>query len=175
MNGNRALAAICCAALLGIATGAAPASAITKTYSSGKLHLWVSRAHPRLTTIRVPDRGHIKDLDVKVRVGSGEISNLHLYLFTPSGRGIALAEGGLSGSRLGSGPNSCKGTPTKFNDEATTPIEDGMPPYAGPFQPRRPLTVDRRSTKGRWMLGLVNFNALTAQVRLGCWKLRITS
>lgn len=169
------IAAASVAAVAAVAAGGAAAK--TRTYSSGNVHVVVpGNDHGRLSAIKVPDKGGIQDVDVKVRAIGG-ISNLYAYVISPKGQSVAIDEEGADdGSSLGSGANDCGGTPTTFNDEAATPIGSGTAPYAGQFQPLQPLTpFDGHQMAGRWSLVLLNYNNGPISITLGCWKLKIKS
>lgn len=160
------------------ALAASGAMAKTEKYSSGNVHMVVPGGnHGGMSTIKVPDKGHVKDANVQLRV-EGEISNMYVYLFGPNGQSVALDEEQASdGTSLGSGRNKCSGTPTTLDDESSTPLIDGRSPYDSSFQPAQPLSgFDGVRTKGRWSLLLFNYNNVTIQpfdITLGCWKLKI--
>jgi hypothetical protein len=164
------------AAILALTAGAA--SAKTRTYSSGTLHAVVPGSdHARVFGIKVPDKGKIQNVRVNVRA-VGEISNLYAYVISPTGQSVAIdEETATDGTTFGSGPNTCKGTPTGFDDNASTPIGDGISPYAGLFQPYQPLTpLNTRQMKGRWSLVFLNYNnGDQFTITLGCWQLKIKS
>jgi subtilisin-like proprotein convertase family protein len=165
-------------AVLFSAIAASGAIAKTERYSSGNVQMVVPGGdHGGMSAIRVPDKGHVKDVDVQLRV-EGEISNMYVYLFGPNGQSVALDEEQANdGTSLGSGPNSCRGRPTTLDDESLTPLIDGRSPYNSAFQPAQPLSqFDGRRTKGRWTLALFNYNNVSIQpfdITLGCWKLKI--
>ncbi len=178
---TRSFALLAGAFALAIAAIAAPAGAATRTYSSGNLSKTIPAATNGgdspgglLTTINVPDKGHVKDVDAKVRLNypTSAIDHLYAYLFSPQGKFVAMNEGSTNAPNMGSGSNSCSGTPTTFNDEATTPIGSAAAPYAGSFKPFQPLSkMDGQKVKGAWSLFIEGYE--TASGKLGCWKLKI--
>ncbi len=165
--------AVCTACALGAGTVAAK----TRTYSSGKLHAVIPGSdHGQVFGIKVPDRGRVKNVRVSLRA-DGFTSNLYAYVMSPTGQSVAIDEETASdGEGLGSGPNSCKGTPMSVDDDAATPLSAGTAPYAGLFQPYQPLTpFNTHEMKGRWNLVLLNYNNGDFDIKPGCWKLKIKS
>ena len=159
------------------ALSAVTAAAKTRTYSSGNLHAVIpGDDHGQVFSIRVPDKAKIKNVRVSLRA-NGFTSNLYAYVMSPTGQSVAIDEETASdGEGLGSGPNSCEGTPMSVDDEAATPLSLGTSPYAGLFQPYQPLTpFNTHQMKGRWNLVLLNYNNGDFDIKPGCWKLRIRS
>lgn len=174
MNHRLALLAIL-AISTATALGAGTAAAKTRTYSSGNLHAVVpGDDHGRVFSIKVPDKGKIKNVRVSLRA-NGFNSNLYAYVISPTGQSVALDEGeSIDGEELGSGPNSCKGAPTSFDDNSATPLDMGVAPYADVFQPYQPLTpLNTHQMKGRWNLVMLNYNNGPFDIKAGCWKLTI--
>jgi subtilisin-like proprotein convertase family protein len=177
MGRVRLVLAVLCAVAFSALT-ASGAVAKTEKYSSGNVHVVVPGGdHAGLSTIRVPDRGRVKDVNVQLRL-EGEISNMYVYLFSPSGQSVALdQEQAADGTSLGSGPNSCAGTPTTLDDESPTMLIDGASPYNSSFQPAQPLSpLDGHRTRGRWTLLIHNYNNVNNgpfDITLGCWSLKI--
>ena len=170
--GRRAV--VLAAALSILAAG--PAAASAKTFSSGNRHLAIKDRQATVSTIKVKTAGIIKDVNVMVRLDHAYDPDLDLYLVSPAGRVVQLStNNGASGGSAdyGTGNDDCTGTPTIFDDETTTSIFDGTPPFAGPFKPEQPLsTLDRSQRKGTWRL-IVGDNATGNQGTLYCWKLKI--
>lgn len=135
---------------------AAPVSAAAKTFSSGNRQLAIKDRTATTSTIKVRRAGTIKDVNVLVRLDHAADQEVDLYLVSPKGKVIQLSTnngGDFGGQDYGTGADNCTGTPTVFDDEATTPIFDGEPPFAGTFKPEQRLAgLDRSSQKGTWRL-----------------------
>ncbi len=100
-------------------------------------------------TVSVPDANTIVDVNAKVNVTHTYDGDITLSLIGPDGTTVAL-----SGRRGGSGDNF---TNTVFDDQATTAIASGSPPFTGSFRPDQPLSVfNGRSAAGTWTLKAVD-------------------
>jgi uncharacterized repeat protein (TIGR01451 family) len=115
-------------------------------------------------------------LTVSVYLAALYDAGMILELISPNGTSVILSEnnGGLS-SGYGTGCSSP--LETTFDDAATTPITQGLPPYAGSFQPQQPLSVfdfaSGTNLNGVWLLNVVDeFPGDTAV--LECWSLNIS-
>ena len=183
--------------LLATACAAAPsAEARQRTFSSGNLNLTIPDAagvqsFPISAPIHVKARGKIKDVNVAVRISIPEDRDLELAIEGPIGRtgGFAFAQlknhGFLNspkGPDFGSGPATCTGASTVFDDQAATSILQGQPPFAGSFIPEEPLRpLKRGRLAGKWTLDLLDFFPGSlggppsgAPGVLHCWSLTIT-
>jgi subtilisin-like proprotein convertase family protein len=159
---------------IGIVLGtAAYAAAKAKTFSSGTLSAPLADDSLAVSKLNVRKQGKIKDIDVKVRADHTAPNDLVFTLRSPQGKYVKLQDfDNATGPDVGTGPNSCAGTPYIFNDEAPTPFP-GAVPAVGSFQPQFPLgKLDRKRIKGRWELLIDDVNAGDAGT-LGGWKLRI--
>ena len=169
--------AVVMAAALSI-LAAAPVAAATKTFSSGNRHLAIKDRKATTSTIRVRTAGIVKDVNVMVRLDHAADPDVDLYLVSPKGKVVQLSTnngGAGGGADYGTGSDDCKGVPTVFDDEATTFIFNGEPPFAGSFRPEQSLTAfDGASRKGTWRL-IVGDNAVGDTGTLFCWKLKFTS
>jgi hypothetical protein len=167
-----------------------------RTFSSGNLNLTIPDAvgiqsFPITTPIRVKARGKIKDVNVAARISIPDDRDLDLSIEGPIGRtgGFAFAHlknhGFLNspkGQDFGSGPATCNGTSTVFDDQAATSILQGQPPYAGSFIPEEPLRpLKRGRLAGKWTMSLMDFfpgsiggPAGGAPGVLHCWSMTIT-
>ncbi len=98
-----------------------------------------------VSTLEVPASCKIADLDVEVDVRHNYLSDLILVLESPAGTRVALS------SRNGEDEDDYEGT--VFDDEAATPIAEGVPPYRGAFQPDENLAqFDGENAAGIWKL-----------------------
>lgn len=162
------------AATLVIVAGA-PASAATRTTSSGNLHLAIKDRQATTSALRVRQAGTIKDIDVYVRINHGSDGDLDLFLISPKGKAIQLStNNGGGGSNYGSGPADCTGSFTVFDDEASVAIYNAAASFVGPYKPEQKLSgLDGSSRKGTWRLLIGDDTANTVGGSLRCWKVRI--
>jgi hypothetical protein len=130
-----------------------------------------------------------KDINVSIRLIDPAAFELVFILVAPNGPSITLEPGvgnppqgaaaapdapfGASLGTFGTGPNTCAGTPTTFDDQASlfindtnsTPAEPAFPdepdgggveafqPYAGSYKPAGlPIATLGTKLKGRWLL-----------------------
>lgn len=147
----------------------------TRTYTSGSLSRPIVDNSLFVSRIKVPDRGKVKDVDVSVRLNHTNDGDVFLALVSPAGKTVNLtSDNGDGGADFGTGPNTCRGTPTIFNDEAATSIADpgALPPFAGSFIPEEPLSQFHGQVHGIWSLVVGDDNSPDTGT-LGCWKLTI--
>lgn len=96
-------------------------------------------------TVNVPIQYHITDLNACINLTHTFDGDLYITLTSPNGTVIVLS------NRNGGGGDNyhC----TTFDDEASTPIASGTPPYEGSFIPSTPLSaVDGQNAAGVWTL-----------------------
>jgi len=125
----------------------------TKTFSTGSISRAIKDQNVLFQKINVRRHGSLRDLDVAVRADHTEIEDLTLLLESPQGRFVKLFTNAVSGADLGSGADSCSGTPTVFDDEAANPVQTGTAPLAGHFRPEQSLSrFNRRQIHGKWTL-----------------------
>ena len=150
--------------------------ATTQTFSTGDIDVWIPEDDVLDIPVNVGPVGNVVDVDALVRLDTSWAGNLGLYLDHPNGTGsVELASETHSGSGpdFGSGPNSCSGSATRFDDEALTPIEDSASPRDGSFQPSQPLsTLDGLEESGEWNLHIANFHQSPGGT-VGCVQLII--
>jgi subtilisin-like proprotein convertase family protein len=104
---------------------------------------------PVFLTINVPDNKTVLDVDVRVNLTHTYDGDIIVSLRHPDGTTVTL-----SNRRGGGGDNF---TGTRFDDEATTPIASGAPPFTGSFIPDGPLAVlDGKSSQGVWQLEVLD-------------------
>jgi subtilisin-like proprotein convertase family protein len=118
------------------------------------------------STIVVPDGKTVQDVNVTLSITHTYDADLTLYLITPTGTQITLAD-----RRGGSADNFID---TVFDDEAATPIASGTPPFTGSFRPDTPLSAaDGINSAGAWKLKVVD----SAGIDIGTidtWTLTLT-
>jgi subtilisin-like proprotein convertase family protein/subtilisin family serine protease len=107
----------------------------------------------------------ITDVDVAVEIEHTWVSDLDLFLISPSGRRIALAfDVGGSGDDFSG---------TIFDDAASTSIAAGTPPFTGRFRPLEPLSsLNGEDANGTWQLEITDFFAEDQGTLVG-WSVRI--
>jgi subtilisin-like proprotein convertase family protein len=119
-------------------------------------------------TIDVPAWGIIVDVEVTILdLRHGWDADLCIYLRGPDGTQVELS--------TDNGGNGDDYYLTTFDDEASTPISGGTPPFTGRFQPEGQLSdFDGRSQQGDWTLRMCD-NGPTIEGTLNEWSLTITS
>lgn len=131
---------------------------VTGTSSTGN----ISTPLPDVTTTEIPlvvsNTGVINDLDVKIRLNHTFDSDLDIFVVHPDGTAVELSsDNGGSGQNYGSGANDCSGTPTVFDDAASTLITTGVAPFAGTFKPESPLSaLNGKPVNGTWKLRVID-------------------
>lgn len=101
------------------------------------------------SVLNVTDNKTIMDVNVRVNISHTYDSDLTLYLIGPDSTQVTL-----SALRGGGGDNF---TDTVFDDEASTPIGSGAPPFTGSFIPDQPLSAfDGKNALGNWTLKVVD-------------------
>lgn len=149
---------------------------VTTNYSSGNIAVTV----PDNTTVDVPitvaDTGLLSDVNAKIRLNQTFDGDMIISLVHPDGTVVALSNGrGGSGDNFGTGNNDCSGTPTVFDDSASTAIGAGTPPFAGSFRPETPLSaLNGKPANGIWKLRFTDVGAGDVAV-VGCVQLELTT
>jgi subtilisin-like proprotein convertase family protein len=100
-------------------------------------------------TIDVPDHFIIGDVDVTVSITHTNVFDLQLFLQSPAGTAVLLNmfdpfTGYIEGEDYSG---------TTFDDEATTRIEDALPPFSGTYRPLEGNSLsafDGEDAYGRW-------------------------
>jgi subtilisin-like proprotein convertase family protein len=113
-------------------------------------------------TIYVSTPGKVVDLNVNLTIYHTWDSDLSISLIAP---GYATID--LSSGNGGSGNNYIN---TTFDDEATTPITSGTPPFTGSYIPEQPLSsFDTLPLTGSWVLKVTDgFAGDTGQLISWC-------
>ena len=113
------------------------------------------RSSVRSTIVTSGLSGTILDVNVRVTLTHGNISDLLLALTNPEGTNITLMAVPPAGGQAMLG--------TVFDSQAATAVSDAVPPYTGSFRPLGDLsTLIGKSPNGTWKLvvsDLVNGNA----------------
>jgi subtilisin-like proprotein convertase family protein len=145
-------------------------SLIVETIDDGTYHstdLQKTVVGPPVTsTVPVCNTDRIADLNVQLYISHPWPSDLILTLIAPDGTRILLAD------QRGTG--CCSYVQTIFDDEATTSISTGSPPFTGSYRPEEPLSVvDGSIADGTWSLELQDTFPVTDPGHLIAWSLTI--
>ena len=99
--------------------------------------------------VNIPFSGRLLDVNVSLSISHTYDKDINLYLVSPAGREVMLStKNGISLDHY---------TNTVFDDEASTFINQGRPPYTGIFRPEQPLSLfDDTVTSGNWLLKIRN-------------------
>lgn len=118
------------------------------------------------STINVPDDQTVLDVNVTVNITHTYDGDISLYLITPTGASVTLA------NSRGSGGDNFRNT--VFDDEAATPIASGSAPFTGSFRPDSPLSAaDGINAAGAWRLKVVD-HASNNVGTIDDWTLTLT-
>lgn len=118
------------------------------------------------STISFTDGRSILDVNVQVNIQHTFVGDLRITLTGPSGQIVTLVN-----RRGGAGDDFQN---TIFDDEATTSILAGTPPYASTYRPEQSLTAfDQTSAAGTWTLTIADLKAGDSGQLLG-WSLNLT-
>ena len=118
------------------------------------------------STLGIPDYYWIIDINVVLTITHTFDQDLRIYLEAPNEDVDILGfECGQSGDSY---------IETRFDDEATVDICDGMPPFTGSFRPFHPLSIfDGRFSNGVWTLRVTdNWHGDTGILQ--AWRMEVT-
>ncbi|MFH1265500.1 MAG: cadherin-like domain-containing protein [Planctomycetota bacterium] len=104
-----------------------------------------------ISTITVADSGAIVDLNVQLDITHTQAEDLDVTLIGPDGTRVTLFED------VGGSANNFTGT--ILDDQATTPIQDGVAPFSSSYRPQDPLAALNSTTEnlnGTWTLEIVD-------------------
>ena len=119
-----------------------------------------------ISTINVTEANLVQKVTVTVNITHTFDGDLTLSLIAPNGTTVALS------NRHGSSSDNYTGT--IFDDDATTPIASGTPPYTGSFKPDSPLSVlNGIPANGAWQLKVVD-SAGSDTGSITSWTLNLT-
>lgn len=152
-----------------------PVITLTASYSSSSVPVDI----PDLSSVDIPidvtHSGSISDVNVKLRLNHTYDSDLVMTLIGPDGTTVALSTNrGGAGQNFGSGTNDCSGTPTIFDDSASTLIGSGIAPFAGSYKPDSPLSAfNGKPMFGQWILRISDIGPADIGT-VGCVTLEIS-
>jgi subtilisin-like proprotein convertase family protein len=138
----------------------------TRTFWSADVPKNINDLSQARSFINVTQNLTIERLAVKVTLTHTYVSDLRLWLLSPSGTWVLLFN-----QRGGNGQN----INTTFDDRASTSIAQGSAPYTGWFKPERPLsTLAGQNARGRWTLVIEDL-VRNDVGRLTAWNIMIDS
>ena len=111
-----------------------------------------------------PTTAVLDQVDATVSITHPNTSQLNLYLVSPDGTRVALAQG-----RSGGG-STANFTNTTFTDNAQRAISDptSQNPYSGSYQPEQPMAsfadIPGTSVNGVWRLEVINNSGVAATI-----------
>jgi Peptidase family M28/Secretion system C-terminal sorting domain/Proprotein convertase P-domain len=113
-------------------------------------------------TVHISQTGIVYDYDLNLTIHHQYDSLLYIWLLRP---GLTMVA--LSTANGGSGENYLN---TTFDDEASIPITEGVPPFTGTYRPESPLSAfDSFPLEGEWVLRVYNFSTtLTGELNNWC-------
>lgn len=101
------------------------------------------------STINVQDSFVIGDANIQINIEHEYVSDLIISLQSPTGTIVELTSA--------NGGSADDYTNTLFDDQATTPITEGNPPYTGSFIPEQPLSnFEGEEALGEWTLTITD-------------------
>jgi subtilisin-like proprotein convertase family protein len=118
---------------------------------------------------KLPKGATILDVNPQIRISQQPVY-MNVLIASPTG-GMALLGNGDShesqapdnANDWGTGP-ACAGTPTTFDDQATTTFFGSFPPFAGTFQPLSPLSkLNGGPAAGTWQFFITDLGNDPAQ------------
>lgn len=128
--------------------------AATNTFTSADIPKPISDNLNTLSTLTIAEPGNplIDDIDVRVRINHGYVSDLQLAVRRPDGPELILAnQQGADGQNFGSGATCGTASFTGFDDEAAQQIDFGIAPFEDSFIPENPLSeFDGKPLNGTW-------------------------
>jgi subtilisin family serine protease/subtilisin-like proprotein convertase family protein len=108
----------------------------------------------------------ITDLRVKLNISFPQDGALSIWLVSPAGTIVRLSDQ--------HGDDNADFQDTLFDDNATTAIGNGAPPFAGSFQPDDALaTLAGQSARGTWTLYVQNVSGTSRSGTLNSWSLEV--
>ena len=137
----------------------------TKTFSSGNVSApIVDDDGATFVKVNVGKRGKVKDVNLSLRLDHTDLGDVEFYLLSPGGKSLHFWENdnpSTSDEDFGTGSNSCAGSKTTFDDEASDDFGDldGAPAgHVGRFEPPHGSlsTFDRTKMQGAWWLAVID-------------------
>lgn len=155
-----------------LALGAAPAHAVTNTYSTGDVSLPIGATFAKSLTVQ--NRGPLSFIRVSFRITAPQASSLAISLVSPKGTEVPLVTHRGAGADFGSDTKDCGGIQTVVDSDTTTnPIAEGSAPFTeNPYRAEGDLrALYGENTKGAWTLKVANSGQ---PARLNCLTLDLS-
>ncbi len=132
------------------------------SYCSNTVPKTIAPRQITLDTIHIPQYGNIFDYNLNLTIYHTHDSSLYIWLTRPGASMVAL-----STANGGSGENYFN---TTFDDEASMPITEGVPPFMGSYRPEGLLSsFDSQPMQGDWVLRIYNYSeTVTGQLSNWC-------
>jgi subtilisin-like proprotein convertase family protein len=149
-----------------------PAVTVTPAYNSINANVAITGGNTTTSTVVVPDDGGaftINNLRVRLDISMPSDADITAVLIGPDGKTKVTLFSGAGGT----GANF---TNTVFDDQATTPIGQGLAPFTGSFQPAQSLgaSFGGLALRGTWTLQITDNNAAGKAGALNSWSLEAT-
>ena len=144
-----------------------PGVGVAKTYSSSDIpkNIPDNNSNGVTSSLSLSAGSTVSKLTVTVDISHTFDSDLVIQLVSPGGITVTLSN---RNGDLGQGFVT-----TTFDDAASTPIANGIPPYNGSFKPDQPLAVlNGQSINGTWKLFVADV-ALNDTGTLRAWSLSV--
>ena len=128
-----------------------------------------------MARIKVPLKGKIQDVDVRVRGAAESIGSVILTVLPPNGPDITVFDitAVNVANNIGTGPPGCGPGTVKLNDEASASIDAEDGDASGSYKPSEALSkLDGKSPTGNWRLAVSKQN-FTDGGALSCFQLKV--
>ncbi len=132
------------------------------SYCSNTIPKTIPPRQITLDTIHIPQNGNIYDYNLNFTIYHTHDSSLYIWLTRPGATMLPL-----STANGGSGENYFN---TTFDDEASIPITEGVPPFMGSYRPEGLLSsFDSQPMQGDWIIRIYNYSeTITGQLASWC-------
>ncbi len=121
-----------------------------------------------VSTLTVPDSFLLQGVTLQLNITAANDPDLAAILIAPNGTQVKLF------TNVGSTGTHANFTNTIFDDSASTPIQNGGPPFFGRFNPQQPLgTLNGTQAAGTWRLVIDDTNPMGTVGTLNSWSLTL--
>ncbi|WP_422931842.1 Ig-like domain-containing protein [Singulisphaera sp. PoT] len=136
-------------------------TSVAVTYNSTNVPAAISSGTTTTSILNVPAGFLAQDLTLTLNIAYPNDPDLEATLIGPDGTQVQLF------TNVGSTSGNPGFSNTIFDDKATTPIQNGGPPFVGRFLPQQPLSAfNGKAAGGQWKLVIKN-DAATSTGRIG--------
>ena len=142
---------------------------VSSTFNSGQVDVAIPDNGTATSTLNVAGTtGVITDVNVGVNILHQSDADLTVTLTSPTGTAVELFAG------VGGTGNNFLGT--ILDDQASTPIASGAPPFSGLFQPSGALTdFNAENAAGDWTLTVIDGDGNAEIGTLVDWSIQLTT